>query len=702
MRSAFPAQPARQALSTPPSTSGGEGDHSALIVASHDRCAAYGIRAEYTPDYARVGKGEFRSALDRSRGLLNRAVPVVENLAHQIANTGNVVVLTDAQGLILHTCGDADFLPRADQVALQRGALWSEQAKGTNAIGTALALGRSTFVHAAEHFLHAHRFLTCACSPILDPFGRAIGAIDISGDQASFHHHTLALARMSAQTIENQLFQDVLPGAYALRFHSRPELLGTLMEGIAAFDPAGALLAANPSARFQLGLAQQPPARQVLQELFDMTVQTLVLEARRHGGGPRTAFLRSGVRVHFVAERLPGLPTAPRESRCGMESGGPSPASMTVPSGQTQGIDQAAVLPGGRATRPGSRGPDAQAPAGAPSPSRLHYLDTGDAAMRRVLDKVGRVLGKDIPLLILGETGCGKEMLARAIHGDSPRGSGPFIPINCAAIPEGLIESELFGYAPGAFTGGRRHGNSGRILAANGGTLFLDEIGDMPLALQSRLLRVLEARELTPLGSDKAVALDFSLVCATHRDLAQCVESNAFREDLYYRINGLSVRIPALRERSDLGVIVHRLLLRERAADVRVGPEVQAFFERYRWPGNVRQLANVLRTAVQMLDEDQAMRLEHLPDDLLGAVAGGTGNGSVNLDRVGARMEPPAGAGASTADAASDISLQQIELRAMVNALEVHAGNVSAACRSLGISRNTFYRRMALLRGQAA
>jgi sigma-54 dependent transcriptional regulator, acetoin dehydrogenase operon transcriptional activator AcoR len=288
-------------------------------------------------------------------------------------------------------------------------------------------------------------------------------------------------------------------------------------------------------------------------------------------------------------------------------------------------------------------------------------------------------MGKRIPILIGGETGAGKEMLARAIHQDSPRGDGPFVAVNCASLPETLIESELFGYAQGAFTGAARRGAVGKIVQANGGTLFLDEIGDMPLALQSRLLRVLQERVVEPLGAARAVPVDFVLICASNRKLRDLVALGEFREDLYYRVNGLAVTLPPLRERTDLRAVV-RNILRTECFDGRVtsvDDTVLGLFERHRWPGNFRQLSNVLRTASAMLDgHEHRIGIEHLPRDFVD-----------ELDDA----DDTAEAGSPLA---ADVSLADIEASAVSAALQAHDGNVSAAARALGVSRTTVYRKM--------
>ncbi len=348
--------------------------------------------------------------------------------------------------------------------------------------------------------------------------------------------------------------------------------------------------------------------------------------------------------------------------------------------------------------------------------------------MEAVIAKVRRVLDRDIPILLLGETGTGKELLARAIHHDSARARHPFVAVNCASIPETLIEAELFGYEEGAFTGARRKGAPGRIVQADGGTLFLDEIGDMPLALQARLLRVLQERLVSPLGSSKTIAVDVAVIGATHRNLREMIGRGEFREDLYYRLNGLVVKLPALRERSDLDVIVRNILRAEspqRFLDV--SDEVMRLIRAYHWPGNVRQLANVLRTAAVMAAGESRITREHLSDDFLedaGAAlaqqprafaAGSPSSGVVSAGVPSAGpASPPSAASASmpsghaaapatAAPAANEVpaapattgaTLEEIELETIRRAVEAAGGNISEASKRLGIGRNTICREL--------
>ncbi|MGG6739660.1 UNVERIFIED_CONTAM: sigma 54-interacting transcriptional regulator [Streptococcus suis] len=298
-----------------------------------------------------------------------------------------------------------------------------------------------------------------------------------------------------------------------------------------------------------------------------------------------------------------------------------------------------------------------------------------------LLERVQRVAPSDANVVIIGATGTGKELIARHVHALSHRRDAPFVAVNCGAFSESLAESELFGHEKGAFTGAIAH-KAGWFEAANGGTLFLDEIGDMPLALQGRLLRVLQERAVTPLGSQRVIPVDFALVCATNQPLREMAARHAFREDLYYRINGLQVKLPALRERSDLGALIDRILEQEGGRHApRFDAQALALLQSSRWPGNLRQLSNLIRTALAMADGEAWIGVEHLPDDFLDEAA---------PLQAGCGMPAPA---AHEETDEKPLSMHDSEWAAIERALRTHDGNVSAAAKALGVSRNTLYRR---------
>ncbi|AVS70443.1 sigma-54-dependent Fis family transcriptional regulator [Paracidovorax avenae] len=690
-----------------------------VIAESHERSRSFGLQRHASADLQPLAPDALAWAVARNDALCAHALPVMETLSAQIAGTQSMVLLTDAQGVVLHALGDEEFLGRAHRVALRPGGSWSERSKGTNAIGTALALGDAVQVNGDEHFLAANQFLTCSCAPICDPLGQVIGALDVSGDRHQQSAHTLALVRMSARMVENHLFGKVYEDAVRLRFHARPEFLGTLVEGLAAFTPEGRFLAANRSGQFQLGMSANALQAQTFPSLFGMPMSALLAHARGAMPRPLQLALPGGVVVNAMVEFRPKGAAALGWMVQGRNED-VSPVTAPAPAPVATASATAA------ATRPR---PVAPVPAGGPRLSGLRYLDTGDAQLAQVIDRVSRVLGSDVPLLILGETGTGKELLARAIHQDGPRARGPFVAVNCASIPETLIEAELFGYEEGAFTGARRKGSVGKIAQAHGGTLFLDEIGDMPLAMQARLLRVLQERTVAPLGSARQIPVDVHVLCATHRNLRDMMARGLFRDDLYYRLNGLVVRLPALRERSDLRVIVQRLLQaqdRERAAEgsapgwqrprrtapLRVSSRAMELFLGHPWPGNLRQLSNALRTAALMAGDAEEIDVGHLPEDLFDGdpstaasaapvTAGHLGDATSGASAWGAEPCPP-GRGAALRSAPAAVrSWDETVEDALRHALSVHGGNVSAVARALGVSRNTVYRRLKAMDGTA-
>jgi sigma-54 dependent transcriptional regulator, acetoin dehydrogenase operon transcriptional activator AcoR len=491
--------------------------------------------------------------------------------------------------------------------------------------------------------------------------------------------------------IENHWLTDDYRNVMRLHFHSRVEFIGTLMEGILAVSQDGKLVGANRGALEQLGLSGAALRMHSLSTLFGTSVSALVDRFRSPLAQPQPVELSNGRQFHVYARF--NWPVWH-----GMESAAQVSDAMPVSEAPSAAAAPAAA----------TRDPSARNGAASSERAGLSSLITGDAQVGTLVDKIRRVINRDIPILILGETGTGKELLARAIHQDSERARQPFVAVNCASIPETLIEAELFGYEEGAFTGARRKGAVGKIVQANGGTLFLDEIGDMPLTLQAHLLRVLQERQVTPLGSAKAVSVDVMLVCATHRNLREMIEQKSFREDLYYRLNGLAVRLPPLRERSDLMPLVDRILERENPdRRLRLSPDVLRLFQGYHWPGNVRQLFNVLRTASVMAAGDMNITRDHLSDDFIEDAR----HASAQRPAVVAAAPEPApvaqraamaevSASAAPATAAFPVhdqagrSLEDIELQSIQRAVDAAGGNISVAAKQLGISRNTIYRKL--------
>ena len=593
--------------------------------------------------------GELREAMACNHSLLTHSRPIMEYLFDQVRHSHSVVVLADRAGMLMHTLGSPGFVDKAERVALTCGASWHESHRGTNAIGTALAEGTAVEVHGGEHFLERNSFLTCAASPILSATGELLGILDISGDHRNGHAHTLGLVSTAVRMIENRLLVATCKRNIRLHLHRDPEGIGSVAEGIVAVSADGWIVGANRVALTQLGLHMGDVGATPLAQVLDVRLDDLLSNHHRRPQQPQALRLRGGALLYAQVQ-----------------------------------LDAAAW--------PAVHKPTANTSSAAAPDDALARLDTGDARWRAAADKARRVVGKPIAVLIQGESGVGKEVFARALHASGPRRAGPFVAINCAAIPEHLIESELFGHVAGAFTGARKEGSLGRLREAHGGTLFLDEIGDMPLPLQTRLLRVLQDRSVTPVGAGHAVPVDFCLISATHCQLLQAAEQGRFRHDLYYRLNGLTVQLPALRERTDFAALTAQLLA-DLATEqglphpVQVAPDLLQRLAAHPWPGNLRQYASVLRTACAMLAEgEDTLGWEHLGDDIVQALQTAAPPLSARLPGLTTPRPVPA---------AAVLSLQELSSAAIDQALQSARGNVSQAARQLGISRQTLYRKLA-------
>lgn len=601
------------------------------IARSWRRCMVKGVDEQSPAQDQIITAQELTQRLEKNQLLLAHAEPEMLTLSEQIAHTRSLVILTDNEGVILRTMGEG--VEAGDiRASLLPGASWSEEHRGTNAIGTALVERAPISVQGAEHFMAYHHSLSCSAVPIFAANNQLMATLDVSNDLNHPQQHTLALVKMAAQMVENRLFHATAQGEIGVHFHARPEFIGTLWEGLALFDDSGRLQAINRSGQFQFGLPLDEDVlahRQVrFEEIFDASWQAF--KQRALGGALCFPLhLRTGARLFVRAASQLAATTLAR------------PAASTPRE----------------------------------SAASLAMLDSGDPQLSLAIQQVKQVLNRDIPVLVLGETGAGKELFSRAIHDASHRRDKPFVAVNCAALPEGLIEAELFGYEEGAYTGAKRKGSPGKIQQAEGGTLFLDEIGDMPLSLQARLLRVLQERSVTPLGSNKSIPVNFMLISATNQKLKEKVASGEFRSDLYYRINGLTVSLPALRQRQDLSRLISLILQVEQAPDSTISPEVMALFARHPWPGNVRQLHNVLRTALALAD-GQSIDMQHLMQDFLD---------ELQIFANEARPASPA------------LSLKAQSDETIRRALQQQAGNISAVARQLGMSRNTLYRRLKAL-----
>ncbi len=524
-----------------------------------------------------------------------------------VQGQGHVLTLFDAAGRMLCSVGDPFVLEQLDDIHFIPGADWSEAAAGTNGPGTALATGRPVHVVGPEHFCAAWHPWHCAAVPLHGPSGEVLGALDVSGPTQRADPRILQLARTLGVTVE----QALLARAYrrqALVLARYAELTAKYpLDALLALDVDGRVLQATGAAK-----ARGLPARVKVPPGATGLTQA-----------PPHAPWLEGAAVHPVHDeqlRI-GACLVVREARRMLRRAGP--------------VASAAV--------------------------RYRFEDVVGPGLRATVALTRSAAVTQMPVLVLGESGVGKELLAQAIHAESPRRDGPFVAVNCAALARDLVESELFGYVGGAFSGARSEGALGRFEAAHGGTLFLDEVGELPLPAQAALLRALQEKVVTPVGSVEGRPVDVRIVSATNRKLEDAVKQGTFRLDLLHRLNVIAVEVPPLRARmGDLGPLVEHLVASievETGLRVQVPPAVRAALERHDWPGNVRELENVLRR-LAVLGRDREVTVEDLP------------------------FAPAVKSGGA------DVQVQRL--------LEVihSARNMAEAAARLGINRSTLYRQL--------
>ncbi len=573
----------------------------------------------------------------------------IQSLYTSVEKAGYVILLGDANGVTIDYLGNPRDERENRDAGLYLGSVWTESIEGTCGMGTCIEERKAITIHRDEHFRAPNIGLSCSTSPLFLPDGSLLGTLDISllrpPPEKNSQLLALQIVNYYARLIENAYFLRLFKESWIIRFNTMQAFVEVVTENILAVDSDGFIIAGNESALREITLRDgSSPVSRHLSDVFDLRFDDLM----SHALNKTTTIMplrtvRTG-RQYYATFRAPELNI------------------VRLPQG-----DETVVSP----------------LAGQQTPSSLmtlEYLAGTDSKMLSNINCARRVMNKDISILLIGETGTGKEVCARAIHDASERSMNPFVALNCASIPESLIESELFGYKSGAFTGAKSKGMRGKILQSDGGTLFLDEIGDMPLNLQTRLLRVLAEKEILPLGSETPIRVDLHVICATLRNLEELVQKGEFREDLYYRMNGVTITLPPLRERTDKALLIENILSLENNGQPKdIDSDAFEVLLSVPWPGNVRQLRNVLRYALAVC-EDDTIKLADLPPEILQT-------SSLPVETIIQTIEP-------CPEQVSPNSMQYAERMAILNILKKKKWNITVASADLGISRATLYRKM--------
>ena len=594
-----------------------------LVLQRWARCRDAGLSAD-NPGEPLMALERLPAARERYAPLLAPGAPF-DAFATAIARAGFCGLLCDENGLVIARRIAEPFEASIVETRLIEGALWSESARGTNGVGTTLAERGPVSVVGTEHYERRNHALACYGAPVRDVRERIVGVLDASGpvsEAAEFiHASVVATAAAIEALLVARTYDAALPG------------------GLFELER---LLAGLPHATF------------VVEVTGHVRRANHLLRRLLHGEDAIAL-------AQTVGERLAANPTT-TSIRLERASGSLRGFELDLePIGSTEDPFAALVH-----VRPRRRGPQPPKPAAA-VPAAFSTIAGTDPTIVAARARAAQFATTDLPVLLLGESGTGKELFARAVHTASHRGRAPFVAVNSGSLTGTLLESEMFGYAPGAFTGAAPAGHVGKLATAHGGTLFLDEIGEMSLSVQAMLLRFLEDGSFFRVGGATEQRADVRLITATNRDLSALVSQGRFRDDLYFRMRGLVLRLPALRDRTDRRELAEALLGRiaqrqGRPKPLGVSPAALTWIERHAWPGNVRELRTALEFAVVLAGDGPRVELLHLPVE-----------------------EPLPSAGPYD-------PLSAAERTALLGALDHSRGNLSEAARHLGVARSTLYR----------
>ncbi|SKC65375.1 sigma-54-dependent Fis family transcriptional regulator [Maledivibacter halophilus] len=614
---------------------------SPVIAESWKRCKKYGV-----DPLKGIGKKVSTAKLDyilkENKELLEVARPIMANLHEIVVGTDFALVLTDKNGHIIETIGNNIVKNEANKIRFNLGALWSEEAVGTNAIGTTLAIDEPIQVLGEQHYCITHHPWTCSATTIHDGEGNVIGCLNMSGDRSKVHSHTLGIVVAAAYTIEKQI---ALLRSY--------ELVETIFEstsdGIIVVDKDYKIKKVKEKALKILDISKEDIHKLDVREIFkdiNFNFDMDFYNKRKDAYFTDCNAYINGKRIACSANIVPMITNN-------------EIIGFAIVFKETKYLHKTV----NRVT-------------GNVAIYTFENIISKSKKMKQLINSAKKIAKTKCCILIEGESGTGKELFAHAIHNYSSRFLGPFVAINCASLPRDLIESELFGYEKGSFTGALKEGKPGKFELANGGTIFLDEIGELPLELQAKLLRVLDNLSVRRIGGDYEKNLDIRIIAATNRNLLKEVTKKNFREDLYYRLNVFKLEIPPLRKRKEdvricVNYFLNNLNKQNEGNFKSVDEESIRYLENYRWIGNVRELQNIIERAYYLCD-DSLITIKHLPEFIL------------NEERkcIHKVIDTPI------------ISVENVEKNNIIKMLMKCQKNVIQAGKNLNMSKSTIYRKI--------
>lgn len=613
------------------------------IERSHERCRRYKVSSDRVYSKRILEGRELFEKLEENNSLILTAAPFINNLHEFVRGSDFFAILTDREGCILSVIGDENILTEAFSFHMVPGAYMDERSIGTNAMGTCIEERAPLQVSGSEHFVSVYHRWTCSAAPIWDPDGTLIGTLDLTGYSDGVHSHTLGMVVAAAHSISKMMEAERSKVDLSERQVFHEAILDTFQVGVVVMDLNGNIDMTNNMACDMFGYDKDDMrrinARKLLRD-WDSIRRSLLEDGTEYEADTDVFSRKNRLQYNVSIYRL---------------IRGKNDSIVMILREVRKQRKLAEKLMGRRA---------------------IYTFDKiigQDPNFVKVLDLAKKISDSKSTVLLMGESGTGKELFAQSIHNRSNRSREPFIALNCGAIPRNLIESELFGYEEGAFTGAKSKGMPGKFELADGGTLFLDEIGEMPIDLQTRLLRVIEEGTVSRIGSIHDNVVNVRVIAATNRELRDEVERGTFRKDLYYRLNVLPLRLPSLKERrSDIPVLfdffMGRISKKHNKKRIDFSRDQMDRLMEYDWPGNIRELENYVELVVNT---------ESVPDIF-----------EVNRGRGDM---PSAGASIPSRRVAS---LGEIEKEHILFMLEHEDWNISKAAKALEIGRNTLYRKL--------
>lgn len=614
-----------------------------IVSRSWERCLEKNLNP-YKLKKKRLTVSQLQKTLARKHQLIKAAKPFMDKIYQFVAGSGFVVVLLDNECNILKLVGDENVIDSHEHLAI--GENWSEEFKGTNAMGTVLMENEPLQIYAQEHFCKLNHGLTCSAAPIMNADKQLEGILDISGDYRQVHAHTLGMVVSAVTAIEKQMELELANENIIYAYEHLNAVVDAMSDGLISFDKKGEIIKISATANQILGLTKDAALGKTLKQLFQTDYITKAILKDQEFLNDYEMFVDTPSGQQHITLSARAIKGPLGKIRGGV---------MTITE-----IKQIRKL----VTRM----------TGAQASFSFDDAIGSSRAFNEVVELAKQTVSSNSSVMLYGESGTGKEVFAQAIHNQSTCASGPFIAINCAAMPRELIQSELFGYEEGAFTGAKKGGRPVKFELANGGTIFLDEVGDMPLEVQATLLRVLQEKRINRLGSIRSIPVDCRIIAATNKDLYKQITRGYFRLDLYYRLNVITITIPPLRKRKeDILQLANYFLMnfsrQFNRNNMTLSQEVESILLRYWWPGNVRELQNAMERAVNVC---LGMVIEpvHLPE---------------KLQQISDQKHQ---------DSQPTLSLEEAEKQTIMRALYFYRGNITNAAGVLGIGRNTLYRKL--------